>query len=259
MADRVVGRKVNLEFLKSAGLLRSVMSLPENRMQLYAIVDLYYSRCVHTLFQPSALIKSYLEEYEQQLGDGIRIGVHLRMGEGHSDWKDSRPFMSMKRAEELIKMVAGLIQQQRRKHGDKVNIRLFVSTDSSEMEKVMRKRFPGIVVTTRKLRRSHVGGVKSTKYDDQSVIKAILDVMLLGKCEFLFLTKRSGYSKIGLYYADENTSFRLVSPVCCAFLPLSLFFPSPFDIDQTMEEDNYQQQQDEMNALEAIYADEFER
>lgn len=210
MADRIVGRKVNLDFMKQAGLIRSSLSLPENRMQLYAIVDLYYNRCVHSLFQPTPRIQAYVEEYERELGEGVRIGVHIRMGSGYSDWNDSRPFMTMKRVEELMNALEGFIRQQRKKHGEAVPVRIFVSTDSSEIEKMMRKRFPKLVVTTRKLKRSHVGGVKSTKYDDSSVVKAILDVMLLGKCEFLFLTKRSGYSKIGLYYADEHTSFRVM-------------------------------------------------
>ena len=45
-------------------------------------------------------------------------------------------------------------------------------------------------------------------------MKAVLDVMLLGKCDVLYLTTRSGFSKIGLYYAEENTPFRLLFSVC---------------------------------------------
>lgn len=78
----------------------------------------------------------------------------------------------------------------------------------------MRKKFPGMVVTTKQFKRSHVGGVRATKYTEESVLKAVLDQMLLGKCDFLFLTPRSGFSKMGLYYAEENTPFRFIWRVC---------------------------------------------
>lgn len=68
-------------------------------------MDLYYNRCVHGLFAPTPFVDTYLKQYEQQLGNGIRIGVHLRMGAGKSDWTDSRQFLTPKRFDTFIGMI----------------------------------------------------------------------------------------------------------------------------------------------------------
>ena len=209
-ADRFLGRRYNSYFMERIGLLKNRMMMSEDRSQLYATVDLYYNRCVHGLFAPTPFVDTYLKQYEQQLGNGIRIGVHLRMGAGKSDWTDSRQFLTPKRFDTFIGMLKTLIKEQQKKHGSDVPIRIFLSTDSSTMERTMQQMFPELIVTTKGFKRSHVGGVKATKYGSDSILKAVLDVMLLGKCDYLFLTRRSGFSKIGLYYAEENTSFRLI-------------------------------------------------
>lgn len=255
-ADRFLGRRANGEFMKAAGLVRSRLELPEGRSEFYALVDLFYSRCVRTLFPPSRRVRTLLERFEPMLGDGIRVGVHLRMGEGHSDWTDSRPFLTPQRVDDGIVQITDFIAKQRKKRGN-VPVKIFLSTDSSEMERKVRHAFPGMVVTTQGFRRSHVGGVRAARYNEDSIMKAILDVMLLGKCDFLFLTKRSGFSKIGLYYAEENTSFRLLSSVCHKHLWSSFCAMAQLPHSLSRMDDDYQQQQDEMCALEAIYAENF--
>lgn len=212
-ADRFLGRRVNGNFMKAAGLVRSRMELPGDRAEFYALVDLYYGRCVRTLFPPSRRVRKLLQRFEPMLGNGIRVGVHLRMGQGHSDWTDSRPFLTEKRVVQGMAMIADFIARQQKKHKN-VPVKIFLSTDSSEMEYRMRQAFQGMVVTTKGFQRSHVGGVRATHYNDDSIMKAVLDVMLLGKCDVLYLTTRSGFSKIGLYYAEENTPFRLLFSVC---------------------------------------------
>ena len=212
-ADRFLGRRVNGNFMKAAGLVRSRMELPGDRAEFYALVDLFYGRCVRTLFPPSRRVRKLLQRFEPMLGNGIRVGVHLRMGQGHSDWTDSRPFLTEKRVVQGMAMIADFIARQQKKHKN-VPVKIFLSTDSSEMEYRLRQAFPGMVVTTKGFQRSHVGGVRATHYNDDSIMKAVLDVMLLGKCDVLYLTTRSGFSKIGLYYAEENTPFRLLFSVC---------------------------------------------
>ena len=213
-ADRFLGRRYNSFFMEKIGLLRSRMMMSEDRSQLYATVDLFYNRCVHTLFPPTPFLESYVRRYEQQLGNGVRIGVHLRMGAGKSDWTDSREFLTTKRFNAFIGTLKTLIKKQQKKNGSNIPICIFLSTDSSAMERTMLQMFPDYLVTTKEFKRSHVGGVKATTYDSNSVLKAVLDVMLLGKCDYLFLTRRSGFSKLGLYYAEENTYFRLILRFC---------------------------------------------
>lgn len=128
-------------------------------------------------------MQAWLEKFEAALGDGVRIGVHIRMGQGKSDWTDSRPFLEQKHVDAFIKRLKKFVAQQRRSH--KGGVKIFLSTDSSEEEALMRRSFPGMVVTTEGFRRSHVGGVRAAKVTQEAVMKAVLDQMLLGKCDYL--------------------------------------------------------------------------
>ena len=56
----------------------------------------------------------------------------------------------------------------------------------------MQQMFPELIVTTKGFKRSHVGGVKATKYGSDSILKAVLDVMLLGKCDCFLGSRTSG-------------------------------------------------------------------
>ncbi|KAK8818439.1 hypothetical protein WA556_006258 [Blastocystis sp. ATCC 50177/Nand II] len=208
LADRFIRNGRANCLLADLGLLFSRFERGVRGHELYGTVDRYYGRCVKSLFRPSAQVQAWLEKFEAALGDGVRIGVHIRMGQGKSDWTDSRPFLEQKHVDAFIKRLKKFVAQQRRSH--KGGVKIFLSTDSSEEEALMRRSFPGMVVTTEGFRRSHVGGVRAAKVTQEAVMKAVLDQMLLGKCDYLFLTRMSGFSKMGLYFAEENTSFKYI-------------------------------------------------
>ena len=208
LADRFIRNGRANGLLADLGLLFSRFERGVRGHELYGTVDRYYGRCVKSLFRPSAQVQAWLEKFEAALGDGVRIGVHIRMGQGKSDWTDSRPFLEQKHVDAFIKRLKKFVAQQRRSH--KGGVKIFLSTDSSEEEALMRRSFPGMVVTTEGFRRSHVGGVRAAKVTQEAVMKAVLDQMLLGKCDYLFLTRMSGFSKMGLYFAEENTSFKYI-------------------------------------------------
>ena len=209
LADRFFRNGRANDLLADLGLLFSRFERGVRGRELYGTVDRYYGRCVKSLFQPSAQVRAWLEKFEKELGEGVRIGVHIRMGQGKSDWTDSRPFLEQKHVDAFIKRLKKFVAYQRRSHKGK-GVKIFLSTDSSEEEALMRRSFPGMVVTTKGFQRSHVGGVRAAKVTQEAVMKAVLDQMLLGKCDYLFLTRMSGFSKMGLYFAEENTSFKYI-------------------------------------------------
>ena len=195
--------------MEKMGILSSKLSpAPEGRSELYNMVDFYYGRCIKSLFHPSPQLQPILDHYEKLLGDGLRIGIHIRMGNGMSDWKDSHTFLDHSKVNQLIHRLREMIQSIERKYPE-LPIHIFLSTDSSTEEEIMKNAFPSYIVTTDGLR-SHVGGIYNSHFDDLSIQKAILDQMLLGKCDLLFLTMRSGFSRIGLYYAPEGTPYKYI-------------------------------------------------
>ena len=215
MADRLFKVERNLPLYRKFGLIRERGDLPHGRAELYYLVDVYYSRCIHSMFAPTDSIRALMQPYLNELGNGIRIGVHIRMGNGHADWKDSRAFMDQKHVNRFLNELKRFVKNALWRAKGKMDVKLFVSTDSSDEEELLRKKFPGMVVTTSGFERSHVGGIFKTKVTENAVTKAVLDVLLLGECDYLFLTPRSGFSKIGQYFADEGTPFVYVLRVCC--------------------------------------------
>lgn len=208
-ADRFFREKGNRDVMERLGVIRYKNSpAPEGRSELYNMVDVYYGRCVKSLFHPSAALESVLKQYEEKLGNGLRIGVHIRMGNGMSDWKDSHTFLDHSAVAKFVRRLKDMILDIEKKYPE-LPIKIFLSTDSSTEEATMKKNFPKYIVTTEGMR-SHVGGIYFTSFDDLSIQKAVLDQMLLGKCDYLFLTKRSGFSRIGLYYAPEGTPYKYI-------------------------------------------------
>ena len=208
-ADRFFKERANRDVMEKMGILSSKLSpAPEGRSELYNMVDFYYGRCIKSLFHPSPQLQPILDHYEKLLGDGLRIGIHIRMGNGMSDWKDSHTFLDHSKVNQLIHRLREMIQSIERKYPE-LPIHIFLSTDSSTEEEIMKNAFPLYIVTTDGLR-SHVGGIYNSHFDDLSIQKAILDQMLLGKCDLLFLTMRSGFSRIGLYYAPEGTPYKYI-------------------------------------------------
>lgn len=69
---------------------------------------------------------------------------------------------------------------------------VFLSTDSRLVETEIARWFPGKVKTSGELPRMHTG-VKTT---EAGLMRAYLDVQLLANCDVLFLTKKSGVSRL---------------------------------------------------------------
>ena len=110
MADRFFRSDRNNDLLVKTGILRSVFDKGiHDQKQLYRRVDAYYGRCVKTLFQPSEEVAVLVRRYERLLGDGVRIGVHIRMGQGKSDWVDSRQFLDQSDVDMLMTKLKDLI------------------------------------------------------------------------------------------------------------------------------------------------------
>ena len=212
-ADRVFRNKGNRGIMANLGMITSKSSsAPAGRSELYNMVDVYYNRCIRSLFHPSPRMELLLAKYEAMLGEGVRIGVHIRMGKGMSDWKDSHTFLSHVQIVSLIDRLKTMVHSINARYPG-LSVKIFLSTDSTKEEKIMRKALGDLIVTTEGLR-SHVGGIFYTKFDDTSIQKAVLDQMLLGRCDFLFLTMKSGFSRIGLYYAPEGTPYKYIFAVC---------------------------------------------
>ena len=154
----------------------------------------WYGICAKSLFQPSDYVMSYLRPYLKYFQNGPVLGIQVRSGGKTSDWKDGSYFKVNK---EVVRKNGPRIHQILIK---RPNMRIFLSTDSDEIEDYIRFKYGRKVITVNTLPRNHVGRFPS----EAALLRTYMDLYLLGQCKYLFLTKRSGFSRTGLAMNANN-------------------------------------------------------
>ena len=148
----------------------------------------WYGICAQSLFQQSEYVLSYLKPFLKYFKNTPVLGIQIRSGGKTSNWKDGSYFKVNK---EVI-----------RKNGPRIhrilvkrpNMRIFLSTDSDDIEDYIRFKYGRKVFTVNTLPRNHVGRFPS----EAALLRTYMDLYLLGQCDYLFLTRRSGFSRTGL-------------------------------------------------------------
>ena len=156
--------------------------------------DAWYRICVSNVFEPSERVMALIRPYLDRMKDKFVIGMHLRMGGKAAKWVDNSKFITTKSVMLQFATIAKLLHQHR-------SAVLFLSTDSDATEKLIRKQFGEVVLMVTDFPQSHVGKKGA---DEGGVIRSLMDLYLLGQCDYLFLTRASGFSRIGLAYNKKN-------------------------------------------------------
>ena len=115
------------------------------------------------------------------------IGLHCRMGGDLSvlDETSSTSHLTLSKIEDKRGEISRLMEGRQ-------NALIFLSTDSRQVEAEIAGWFPGRVRTSGELPRMHTG-VKTT---EAGLMRAYLDIQILASCDVLFLTQKSGVSRI---------------------------------------------------------------
>lgn len=156
--------------------------------------DAWYRICVSNVFEPSDRVMTLIHPYLNKMNGKYVIGMHLRMGGKAAKWVDNSMFITTKSVMFQFATISKLLRQHR-------NSVLFLSTDSDATEKLIRKQFGDAVLMVTDFPQSHVGKKGA---DEGGVIRSLMDLYLLGQCDYLFLTRSSGFSRIGLAYNKKN-------------------------------------------------------
>ena len=156
----------------------------------------WYRVCVTNLFQPSDHLQSFLTPYLNQFQGRYVIGMHARMGEGAGKWREGKTFVKIG---SVRYQIAG-IQKRLRQHPKSL---FFLATDSDRVEKMMRKALGKVVVTVSNLPRMHVGRRDA---EEAGVLRSMMDLYLLGECDFLYVTPDSGFSRIGTAFNRKRAT-----------------------------------------------------
>ena len=128
------------------------------------------------------------------------------MGSGGADFRDSHRFLHFS----AVSTFVSLAEEYRKAHGYSENqVKWFLSTDSSKVEKNLMDSFPDRVIVMESFRRGHSSQEKSNR---NGFYRAVLVVTVLSQCEFIVLTNHSSFGMIARMLATKS-SFAIVPAI----------------------------------------------
>ena len=151
---------------------------------------------VRLFFQPDILVQRAVDMILSKAEGFHLIGFQIRMGSGGSDFADSHTFLKMDSLQKFV----DLAEAYRIQRGiDPSRVRWYVSTDSSKAERKLRALYPERVLSGSSHRRGHSQQKSANLLEFR---RAVTDLSVLSRCEYLVLTNHSSFGMIA----------RMVSP-----------------------------------------------
>ena len=152
---------------------------------------------VRLFFNPKPFLQQEISSFLEQWREFHLIGMQIRMGSGGADFRDTHRFLHLSALDRFIH----LAEEYRNSRGySSSQVKWFLSTDSTDVERKLASQFPGRVVTMTAYRRGHSSPEKANR---DGYYRAVLDVSVLSRCEFMVLTNHSSFGMIARMLAKE--------------------------------------------------------
>ena len=142
------------------------------------------------VMRPQAWVEARVNEVLDPIRQYFLFGMHIRMGNAAGAFKDSHTFLLLN---EIWRYPNAIERVIRERNMDIKNTRWVLCTDSDKAEEELRNKYGELIVTSQDFRRGHS---KTGAKDDDGFSRAVIDMVLLSKCDFLVLTRHSTYSAI---------------------------------------------------------------
>ena len=133
------------------------------------------------------------------------IGFHIRMGNSGSAFKDSHIFLHP----HDVYRYADRAEDYMASHRLSVNnTRWLISTDSDKAEGMLREKYGDLIVTSNQYHRGHS---KSGARDADGFSRAVIDLLLLGQCDYQILTSHSTFSVMARTMRKGGSDFIMMT------------------------------------------------
>lgn len=183
------------EVLKLPSAQRKLHALGVTRSAAHRLDELsWYRLCAQNVFRPSAHVMEVARPYLKRMEGREVVGVHARMGNHNGKWHESTVFLRMGNVAKQVPKIHAALKKD-------PESRVFLSTDSDKVEALFKREFGDSLVIVDSLPRMHVG---KSSANEAGVMRSFVDLYLLGQCNVLYLTPRSGFSHIGLAMNRKN-------------------------------------------------------
>ena len=182
--------------LQSLGFSPSFSS-PDPRLQRTFFTEFPLMTVVRLFFTPKPFLQAIIDQTLHNMQSFHLIGMQIRMGSGGAVFRDTHRFLRMA----ALRYFVELAETYRTARGipeDKV--KWFLSTDSSEVERNLTASYPGRVVVASGFERGH----SSSEFANRNAFyRAVIDVGVLSRCEYMVLTNHSSFGMIARMIAPS--------------------------------------------------------
>ena len=145
----------------------------------------------------SPLIQEVVENRIRRYRNSTLVGFHIRKGDRHSDFKETRDFIF---GEDVYQFVRCSIVQS---HPNAV---LFVASDSTEAKNVIRANTRHVVITVSSKAR-HSNGSMGLKKNIDILAESFADMLTVGSCDYVVGTWRSTFSVVAAAFQGRIPYF----------------------------------------------------
>ena len=156
------------------------------------------------VMRPQPWVESMIDDILKPVRDKTLIGFHIRMGNGGSAFKDSHTFLQ---AHDVFRYAEEATRYMTEHHLRPENTRWIVATDSDSAEQSLRDKYGELIVTSKEFHRGHS---KTGAKDDEGFSRAVIDLLVLGRCDYLVLTSHSTFSVVARTLRKDGADFQMM-------------------------------------------------
>ena len=153
----------------------------------------WYRTCFHGLFQPCAFTAEFIEPWVHAFEGHFMVGAHIRLAGNLTTWREKAAALTLSQVEAQFDAMESILDE-------KPNSLLFLATDSPWIEREMEERFGNQLLFVGNLPRTHTG----TFTNEAGLMRSYTELVLLSKCDVLFLSTKSSYSRLANFIKKET-------------------------------------------------------
>lgn len=203
--DNYTEKLVRMGFLQKSHVLEDAvvasMSSKEKEEYYFELAMEASGVFLRVVMKPQPWVQCMVDDVLADAEAKYRIGFHIRMGNSGSAFKDSHVFLT----KSAIWRFAERAEDVMKKEGKTTNDTAWIlSTDSNIAEEELRSKYGNMIVTATGYKRGHS---KTGAKDADGFTRAVIDLLLLRRCNYLILTSHSTYSVMARTIAGSEVPF----------------------------------------------------
>ena len=127
-----------------------------------------------------------------------RLGLQVRTGGTVSNTHEESLFYSLEKVDPIMSFVKSFAQ-----NNTLSNVTLFLSTDSNQMVNAIREKSPFPIVMLNAYSIGHSSPLRNGNSLSSSLKRAVMDIYLLSKCDYLITTRSSSFGDTAAFLSSS--------------------------------------------------------